>query len=105
MWSAVVKSEAEDDPDITDLSLIVRFKLKVYFTIIIQKEIKQKDNSKMMEERKERLARFLHEDGTRYSKFPELAPYFALPYIKESNHPIITDIQSVIFILYSSLFL
>jgi len=98
VWSAVVKSEVEDDPDIMDLSLIVRFKLKVYFTIIVQKEMKQKD-SKMTDERKERLARFLHEDGTRYSKFPELAPYFALPYIKESNHPIIADIQSVIITL------
>ena len=46
----------------------------------------------------ERLSNFLHEEGTNYAKFPELASYFALPYINGQtaiSHPLLDVIRKV----------
>lgn len=86
------------DPFI-DLELLVRFKLKVYFSVVEHPSMNQEKISHRMQ----RLSNFLHEDGTSYSKFPELAPYFALPYITGNDHPIVADIQTVSTIVFDSL--
>ena len=76
------------DPSL-ELALLVRFKLKIYFAVV-----PNHNNNRGME----RLSNFLHEEGTNYAKFPELASYFALPYINGQtaiSHPLLDVIRKV----------
>lgn len=78
------------DPNL-ELALFVRFKLKVYFAVV-----PNNGNQRSLE----RLSCFLREEGTSYAKFPELASYFALPYIINTempiSHPIVENVRQVI---------
>lgn len=70
--------------------MLVRFKLQVYFAMY---ECKRSKTSKSMEG----FADFLRENGADYAKFPELAPYFALPYIiNNPDHYLVVDIRKVL---------
>ena len=88
IWTTLADApNAPDDPDEDqDQFLLVRFKLQVYFAV-------QSDSMDSMD----KLSLFLQQDGSSYSKFPELAPFFALPYIKSNaEHPLILDIRKVL---------
>lgn len=76
-------TDASDDlAEDQDQYLLVRFKLQVYFAV-------QSDSM-------DKLSLFLQQDGSSYSKFPQLAPFFALPYIKDNiEHPLLVDIRKV----------
>jgi hypothetical protein len=45
---------------------------------------------------KKKFTNFLEEKGAVYSKFKELAPYFAIPYIENQNHFLLNEILKVI---------
>lgn len=71
------------------LATIVNFKLRVYFAVARSTEDGSQETIK-------KLSEFLHENGTRFSKLSQLAPYYVLPYIEDlADHPLITEIRTV----------
>lgn len=75
-----------------DLFLLVDFKLQVHFTVIKLTTSNGDKKARCIE----KFSRFLQEKGSLYSKFKELAPYFAIPYITDNQgHFLLTDIQKV----------
>ena len=83
IWRSLTDASDDSDED-QDQCLLVHFKLQVYFAV-------QSDSM-------DKLSHFLQQDGSSYSKFPQLAPFFALPYIKNNvEHPLIVDIRKVLF--------
>lgn len=90
VWESLVgkPEESPTDPNY-DLFLLVDFKLQVYFTVL-QLSIKNGDD-----EAKTKFSHFLKEKGAVYSKYKELAPYFAIPYIENQNHFLLNEILKV----------
>ena len=91
-WESLVQASAEESID-QSLSLLVHFKLRVHFAVYhLTSDADPQTKSHSMG----RLTSFLQENGTKYSKFPELAPYFAIPYIRDNaDHPLLADIRKV----------
>ncbi len=85
--------ESRSDPNY-DLFLLVDFKLQVYFTVF---QISITNGEKKA---RKKFSNFLQEKGSLYSKFNELAPYFAIPYIENQNHFLLNEILKVIFWLF-----
>lgn len=80
--------DADDDPN-QDLFLIVDFKLMVHFTVMKLLKTKEPNST-------EKFSRFLQERGSIYSKYKDLAQYFAIPYITDNpEHFLLLDIQKV----------
>ena len=77
-----------------ELFLLVDFKLQVHFTVIKLTASNGEKKAKSID----KFARFLQEKGALYSKYKELAPYFAIPYITDNqSHFLLTDIQKVLY--------
>lgn len=89
MVDKVVNSRVEQDEE---LALLVRFKLHVYFASMQFAKRSEDTTAKS----REKFANFLMEEGPNYSQFPQLAPYFALPYIVNNpNHLLLVEIRKV----------
>lgn len=94
LWASLVdkadNSLVEHDEE---LALLVRFKLHVYFANVQFTERNQESSARCME----KFADFLKDEGASYSQFPDLAPYFALPYILNNpNHSLLLEIRQVV---------
>lgn len=90
VWESLVgiTEESITDPNY-DFSLIVDFKLKLYFTVL------QMSIANGEKKAKKKFANFLQEKGSVYSRFNELTPYFAIPYIENQNHFLLKEILKV----------
>lgn len=91
LWGSLMGNPEDSSADPNqDLFLLVDFKLKVHFTVM-KLLTSNEDNSI------EKFSRFLQEKGSIFSKFKELAPYFAIPYITDNpKHFLLLDIQKVL---------
>ncbi|XP_046654771.1 lisH domain-containing protein ARMC9-like [Daphnia pulicaria] len=87
VWESLVGKPEESlaDPNY-DLFLLVDFKLQVYFTVF------QTSINNAEKKARKKFSNFLQEKGSVYSKFNELAPYFAIPYIENQNHFLLNEI-------------
>ena len=92
VWESLVGKPEESlaDPNY-DLFLLVDFKLQVYFTVF------QTSINNAEKKARKKFSNFLQEKGSVYSKFNELAPYFAIPYIENQNHFLLNEILKVTF--------